>query len=241
MLSLIGVSALFYFALVSLFYLLAFVAVFVFRRVCHHRVPQSLAKRVVLTAAILPPVAAVLPTVAGVVLRHLHGAAMAVPGAISAASPVLFHHSAACATFFGATLTLGTGSVDNATLRLLPGIAAWGLLAVGAVYAARLVLATSRLETGLAPFLFTPTAPLAASLSRVSARLHLRPELAARFFECPMPPDRSSVMGLARTRCVLSASFVADAPPEELDAVVAHEAAHPARAATCTRRSLSPC
>ena len=224
--SLVGVGALFYLALVSLFYLLAFAAVVAYRRVYGHRAPQSLTKRVILTAVLVPPVAAILPPMAGMVLRHLHGAAMAAPGAMDRVSPSLMHHSTACATVFDAAMLPGTGNTNRFSLPLLPEVATAGLIAVGMVFAARLVWATLRLETGLAPFLSAPSPRLAASLARVGHRLHLRPALTQRFFECPMPPSRSSVMGLARARCVLSASFVADAPPEELDAVVAHEAEH---------------
>jgi Zn-dependent protease with chaperone function len=49
---------------------------------------------------------------------------------------------------------------------------------------------------------------------------------ARRFFECPIPPAYSSVLGFWRARCVLSQEFVASAPDEELDAVVAHEGSH---------------
>ncbi|MBC7806101.1 MAG: hypothetical protein H7145_08120 [Akkermansiaceae bacterium] len=225
---LVGVSALFFLALVSVFYLLALAGVSAYRRVWGERAPQSFSQRVALVALLLPPVAALLPTVTGMILRHLHGGAMAMGiHALPAEAPtVAAHHTMACALIFERIGTLVSFGADSRIVSLVLGVGAWLLVGVGVVYAARLAVATLRLESGIAPLLSAPSSALVHSLERVGNRLGLPIALRRRFFECALPPDRSSVMGLSRARCVLSREFVEDAPPEELDALVSHEAGH---------------
>lgn len=215
--SLVGISALFYLALMSVFYTAGLAGVALFRRFAANRVPQSLHKRVLLTALLFPPIAALLPTLAGVILRHLHG---------DAAGTALSHHSAVCALVFGQVQTWAGFGANSQRVSTLLSIGAWLLIGVGVSCAVRLAVATLRLETGIAPLLSPPSARLADSLKRVGNRLALPTPLTDRFFECALPPDRSSVMGLTRAKCVLSRDFVRAAPPEELDALVAHEAGH---------------
>ncbi|MBC8142461.1 MAG: M48 family metalloprotease [Armatimonadetes bacterium] len=226
--ALIGASALFYLALVSVFYLFTFVAVSASRRILS-RAPQSLCKRVTLLALLLPPVAALLPTVAGVVLRHSHGSAAmatATHRLPAEAATVAAHHTMACALIFERVGSLTSFGTDSHVVSGVLGAAAWLLAGAGIFYAARLAVATLRLETGIAPHLSVPSPALLASLERVNQRLALPAPLRRRFFECALPPERSSVMGLTRARCVLSREFIQTAPPEEVDALVAHEAGH---------------
>jgi Zn-dependent protease with chaperone function len=226
---LLGVSALFYLALVSVFYLVALGVIAVYRRFFARNAPQSVSKRVLLLALLLPPVAALLPTVAGVILRHMHGtAAMVAERGMPAdvASTPLAHHTMACALLFERLGAIASFGASSKTVSLVLGIGTWLLLGFGAVYAVRLAWATYRLEKGIAPLLSEPSAPLAGSLARVGQRLGLSAPLRSRFYECALPPERSSVMGLQRAKCVLSRDFILTAPPEELDALVAHESGH---------------
>ncbi|MBC8138541.1 MAG: M48 family metalloprotease [Fibrella sp.] len=226
--ALLGVSALFYLALVSTFYVVVLGGVAAYRRFFAGRAPQSVIKRILLLALLFPPVAALLPTVAGVILRHMHGPSMVAPehGMPGEAPTTIAHHTMACALLFeriGAMVSFGASSQ---IISLVLGIGTWLLLGWGLIYAARLTWATHRLETGISPLLAQPSSPLAESLERVGNRLGLSASFHSRFFECALPPDRSSVMGLQRAKCVLSREFIQTAPPEELDALVAHESGH---------------
>ncbi len=226
--SLIGISALFYLALVSAFYVIAFAFASLYRRLAA-RSPQSGRKRMILIALSLPPIAALLPTGAGVVLRHLHGAGMRAMGdaIMPADAPTaLAHHTMACARLFERLGTIVGFGVNSTAVSQVLGVGTWLLFAVGIGYAARLTSATYRLETGIAPLLSAPSPRLVESLGRVARRLGLSANLRGRFFECALPPDRSSVIGLTRAKCALSRAFIEAAPPEEIDALVAHEAAH---------------
>lgn len=221
------VSALFYLALVSIFYVVTLAVVSVYRRLFARRAPESLSQRIALVALLLPPAAALLPTIAGVILRHMHGGTMVMAHSLPAATPtVAAHHTSACALIFeriGAMASFGTAS--QATSLVL-GIGAWLLLVIGTLHAVRLTYATYRLETGILPLLSAPSPRLADSIGRVGKRLALPKPLRRRYFECALPPERSSVMGLLNARCVLSREFIEIAPPEEVDALVAHEAGH---------------
>lgn len=228
---LLGVSALFYLALLSFFYLLALGCVAAYRTLAGRLAPPSRTKRVMLVGLVVPPVAALLPTVAGVVLRHLHGSgAMALSaskGSLPAeAATVGAHHAMACALIFERITALANFGANAQITSLILGVGAWLLFAAGTLWVARLVWATYRLETGIAPLLSAPSPRLADSLGRVGKRLGIPASLNCRFFECALPPERSSVMGLARVKCVLSCEFVEAAPPEEVDALVSHEAGH---------------
>ena len=221
------VSALFYLALVSIFYVITLAGVSVYRRLFARRAPESLSQRIAFVALLLPPTAALLPTVAGVILRHMHGGTMSMVTSLPAETPSMAtHHTSACALIFervGAIASFGTAS-QGASLVL--GVGAWLLLVIGTLYAARLTYATHRLETGIWPLLSSPSPRLADSIERVEKRLALPKPLRRRYFECALPPERSSVMGLLNARCVLSREFIETAPPEEVDALVAHEAGH---------------
>lgn len=240
-LPLLWISALFYVALVSLLYVVSAVIVgTVFRSevgLGRAWFTQAGRKRVILSALALPPLLALIPTGAGVTLRHLHTlygmhtmyTAQTAPYAAFHAEQAapLEHHAMACQRLFDRLALLGglgmSGSVGQ-TVSILVGGAAWLLLVTGIFLTARLLWATLLLEKGIAPLLLPPSPRLAASLTRVS---HSFPALSpARFFECAIPAAYSSVLGLLRARCVLSAPLVADAPDDELDAVVAHEASH---------------
>ncbi len=238
-LPLLWISALFYVALVSVLYVLSSGIVWILLRLSRVKesrgfFTQSARKRVILAALLLPPFLALLPTVAGSTLRHMHSANPAIAaGSVPLAAfpleqaPALEHHAMACQQLFDRLALLGglgmLGSVGK-IVNVLVGGTAWLLLVLGVFLAVRLLWATVRLEQGIAPFLTKPSPRLNQSLLRVRAVL---PALnAARFFECAIPAACSSVLGLVRARCVLSAPFIVEAPEEELDAVVAHEASH---------------
>lgn len=231
-LPLLWVSALFYIALVSAFYVVSAVIIGTILRAAQGRpnISQSGRKRFILAGLILPPLLALLPTIAGATLRHMHsGSGSPTPYAAfhnEEAAP-LAHHAMACQQLFERLALLGAlganGDVGKAVSVVVGGVA-WALLLVGLALTGRLLWATARLEKGIAPLLSPPSSRLAASLGRVGRSFH---SLAApRFFECAIPAAYSSVLGLWRARCVLSASLIADAPDAELDAVVAHEASH---------------
>ncbi len=207
------VSALFFLALTSAFYLAAWLAAAVALR--FGGFSHAANKRVLLTALTLPPLLAVVPTVSGATLKHSH------------AAQALEHHSAVCGQVFTGLLAAwrfaGSGAAADDALGTLINGSAWLVVGSGLFLALRLVRATLALETGLTMFLQPPSPPLSRSLARVGQRMPLD---AARFHECAFPAAYSSVLGLRRLRCVLSREFVASAADEELDAVVAHEAAH---------------
>lgn len=213
---LVLVSALFFLALVSVLYLTAWLLAMALLRLGRGRLSHAGAKRVLMTALVLPPVLALLPTVSGATLRHMHDG-----GGGGAA-----HHTQGCRAMFEGFAALERFGGGGSAASILVNTATWGLLLVGAFLVARLVRATVRLERGILPFLNAPSARLAQSLKRVQAGMPRFP--ADRFFECPIPAGYSSVLGFLRARCVLSQAFVASASvsDEELDGVVAHEAGH---------------
>jgi len=248
-LPLLWISALFYVALASVMYVASFALVATMLRVNRARAARpflaaSGVKRVLLAALVLPPLLAVLPTIAGTTLRHLHGgAASGMPpmtqgsgdhaanpyrvfAAAESGGPVA-HHAASCQLLFDRLAALGglglSGDWGHA-VSVAVGGAAWLLVIAGAFLAFRLVGATLRLESGIAPVLASPTPRLAGSLARVGRSVASLPR--DRFYECALPAAYSSVLGLTRARCVLSSHLVAHSPNDELDAVVAHEASH---------------
>jgi Zn-dependent protease with chaperone function len=173
-------------------------------------------KRLLLSALVLPPILAAIPTFGGATLRHSH------------AREELEHHSMACremfASLFAGSNSLGVNATASSVLGALVNGLAWLLVGVGIFYVVRLVHATLHLERGLAPYLIAPSPKLRQSLVRVGRQL---PALrSGHFHECAIPAGYSSVLGLRRVRCVLSRDFVAAATDDELDAVVAHEACH---------------
>jgi Zn-dependent protease with chaperone function len=210
---LLAVSALFFIALTAVFYVAAYALAASLLRAARGRLSHSFTKRALLGTLAVPPILALALTVGGATLRHVHS---------PAASE---HHSAMCRSLFG-TLSDGPAASGTAavTIGVLANGGAWVLFAAGVVLTARLFRATSRLESGLAPFQSPPSPALAAALGRIAARMPRLPS--DRFFECPIPVGYSSVLGFLRPRCVLSREFVAAATPNELDAVVAHEASH---------------
>lgn len=213
---LILVSALFFLALSSVFYLLAWGIVRTALQMGHGRFSHTANKRLLMLGLMLPPVLALIPTFGGATLHHSH------------VTPLAEHHSPVCRLMFVHLFSaeIMTGTAANASEiagRIVNG-AAWLLLGVGVFFFLRLVWATAKLEDGLEPHLQEPSAALTDALSRVGRSLPRLP--AGRFFECALPAAYSSVLGLRRVRCVLSREFVSSATSDELDAVVAHEASH---------------
>ena len=210
---LLFVSGLFFLSLASALYIAAFLAATATLRAGRARVSSARAKQVLFAALLLPPLLAALPTLSGATLRHSH------------AQPLLEHHSAACSRVFTDLFVVGDGGsglIPRPAGYLVNGLA-WLLLALGLAYLARLVVATLRLERGLTPHLSPPSARLARAMAHVGRRSAVN---AALFFECPIPASASCVFGLRHTRCVLSQELVASASDAELNAIVAHEAAH---------------
>jgi len=212
------VSALFFLALASALYVVSWAAATAVLRLGRGRLSYARAKRVWMTALVVPPLLAILPTVSGATLRHLHEA----PTAPTAAATG--HHSMECQFLFSRLAALAADLGSSPLAGVLVSGAAWALMGAGAVLLLRLVLATVGLERGMTPFLLAPSARLAQSLARVGRQLPGLP--APRFYECAIPPTYSSVLGFWRARCVLSRDLVASASDEELDAIVAHEASH---------------
>lgn len=222
--TLVALSALFYLALTAALYVGTWLVAAAVLRAARRRLTNVAAKRVLLTALVLPPVLAALPTASGATLRHLHGGdGGGAHQAAQAASSAVSHHTEGCRAVFDGISSLG--SLGGGLGGVLLGGGAWLLVGIGLFFVLRLVGATLRLERGVTPFLLPPSAPLVRSLDRVRSRMRGAPA-AGRFFECPIPSELSSVLGLLRPRCILSRDFVAGAPDEEIDAVVAHEAAH---------------
>lgn len=207
--SLLLVSALFFLALVSVLYVGAWLATNALSRRASRS--HAKAKRVWMTALVLPPLLALVPTALGATMRHLHDAA------------VLPHHNPGCRVVFTRLSALGNLG-GGETLGTFVSAAAWLLVLTGVFLLFRLVRATRRLEQGIAPFLRPPSPRLVRALERVAPALPGLP--VGRFFECPLPAAYSSVLGFWRARCVLSQEFVAHTTEEELDAVVAHEGSH---------------
>jgi Zn-dependent protease with chaperone function len=212
------VSALFFLALASVLYVGAWLVATALLRVLAGRISHAGAKRVLIAALVLPPLLAFVPTLSGATLRHIHHAA-------AAASPQ--HHSGFCQQMFSRAFEVGGLAgygVAGPVVGAVANAAAWVLIAVGTFLTLRLLLATVRLERGLAPYQSAPSPRLAKALARVGKRLPGLP--ARRFFECPIPSAYSSALGFWKPRCVLSRDLVAQASDEELDAIVAHEASH---------------
>ncbi len=213
--SLLLVSALFFLALSSGLYVAAWGIATILLRAGRARISHAAAKRVLLTALVLPPLAAAVTTLGGATLRHLHDAAR------------MEHHSAGCQTMFVRLFAVEngpSGALARDVLGALVNGAAWLLVGAGIVLAARLFVATARLERGLTLFQSAPSLRLAGSLARIGTRFPSLPVY--HFFECPVPATQSSVLGFWRARCVVSRAFVADASDDELDALIAHEASH---------------
>lgn len=214
--ALILVSALFFLALVSMFYLIAWGTASAVLRVGRARLSHAANKRVLMLSLALPPVLAMIPTVGGATLRHSH------------MTPLAEHHSPVCRQMFthlfASESLIGPAMTASDIAGTLVNGIAWLFIGTGTFLLIRLVRATLSLETGLAPFLKAPSPRLSDALARIGPRM---PGLSpSRFYECALPATYSSVLGLRRVRCVLSREFVAAAPDAELDAVIAHEANH---------------
>ncbi len=213
---LILVSALFFLALSSVFYVIAWGIVKAALQIGRGRFSHTANKRLLMLGLTLPPVLALIPTFGGATLHHSH------------VTPLAEHHSLVCRLMFVhlfSTETM-TGTAANASEiagKIVNG-AAWLLLGVGVFFFLRLIWATAKLEDGLEPHLQEPSAALTDALTRIGRSLPRLP--AGRFFECALPAAYSSVLGLRHVRCVLSREFVSSATADELDAVVAHEASH---------------
>ena len=214
--ALILVSPLFFLALASVFYLVAWGIACAGLRAQNRRSSHTANKRLIILCLTLPPVLAMIPTFGGATLHHSH------------MTPLVEHHSPVCRQMFGSlfsaeTMTGTTMTVSEAAGRIVNG-AAWLLVGFGVFFLLRLLWATVKLEHGLIPYLKAPSARLSDALTRVGRQM---PGLAAsRFYECALPATYSSVLGLRHIRCVLSRDFVATATDAELDAVIAHEASH---------------
>lgn len=105
--SLVLVSALFFLALVSAFYVGAYVLARALLRLGQSRLSHAAHKRVLMTALVLPPLLALVPTLGGATLRHSH------------LSPAVEHHSMACEEMFTSLFSgpspLGTDARRNAS------------------------------------------------------------------------------------------------------------------------------
>ncbi len=211
---LLFVSGLFFLALSAALYLAAFLIATAILRFGRGRIAHGRAKQVLLISLFLPPLMAAVPTFSGATLRHSH------------ARPLLEHHSAACRQLFTnlfATWNVGGNEVASRLAGSLVNGLAWLLMAFGLFYLVRLVIATVRLERGLVPYLSPPSPRLGRAVAHVGQRSKTNGE---QFYECPIPMTYSSVLGLSRTRCVLSKELVAATTDEELNAIVAHESTH---------------
>jgi beta-lactamase regulating signal transducer with metallopeptidase domain len=207
------VSGLFFLALSSVLYVTTFLAAIAVLRVGRRRISHTRAKQVLLAALLLPPILAAVPTFSGVTFHHSH------------ARPLLEHHNAACSELFTGLLAanhMGGSEIVRLSGMFVNGFA-WLLVALGLVFLMRLIVATVRLERGLTPHLSRPSTRLARALAHIGRRSQVN---AAQFYECPIPASYSSVLGVTRTRCVLSKELIAAATDDELDAIVAHESAH---------------
>lgn len=207
------VSSLFFLALVSALYVAAFLAATATLRLGRKWVSHTRAKHILLASLLLPPVAAAVPTFSGVTLRHSH------------VQPLLEHHSAACRVLFADLLATGTldgGEASRLAGSFVNGLA-WLLALLGIFFLVRLALATVRLERGLTPHLSRPSDRLVRAVANIGLRSKIS---GAQFYECPIPAAYSSVLGLKRTRCVLSKELIAAVSDAELEAIVAHESTH---------------
>jgi len=212
---LILVSALFFLALASALYLAAWLVAGLVVHLGRHRLSHAANKRVLMTALVVPPMLAALPTLGGATLRHSHSAA------------AVEHHSMACQQMFTRLFAeegAGTGGTVSELSGAVVNGAAWLFVLVGLFLVLRLIRATAQLEGGLLRYLGPPSPKLSEALARVGR--HMPGILMRRFFECPFPAAYSGVLGLRQVRCVLSRDFVAEATEDELDAVIAHEASH---------------
>ncbi len=212
--ALILVSALFFLALSSAFYLVAYGVV---KAALHaERCSHAARKRFLLFGLLLPPTLALFLTFGGATLHHSHLSVMAE------------HHSSVCREMFENLFLMEPLTGSAAMISEIAGkavnSAAWLLLGLGVFFLLRLGWATAKLERGLEPYLEPPSAPLTEALTRIGCTLPRLP--ASRFYECAVPATYSSVLGLRHVRCILSREFVAGATPDELSAVVAHEASH---------------
>ena len=210
---LIVVSALFFLALVCLFYACSWAAASLILFLLRPRFSHTASRQLLFAGMLLPPLLAAVPTLGGVTLRHGHATMFAA------------HHSAICLRIFGSIFSLeslrGSPAFDTIAGAAANGLA-WFLLLSGLYLVFRLVAATIRLERGISPYLLPPSPPLDHALARVKAIARWK----SRVYECPIPPSCSSVLGAMGVRCVLSQELVAAAGEEELDAVLAHEAEH---------------
>lgn len=211
---LLFVSGLFFLALSSALYLAAFLIATAVLRFGRRRIPHARAKQVLLISLFLPPLMAAVPTLSGATLHHSH------------ARPLLEHHSAACRQLFTNLFANWNVSGNEVASRLAGSLVnglAWLLVAFGLFFLVRLVVATVRLERGLVPYLSPPSPRLARAVAHIGRRSKINGD---QFYECPIPMTYSSVLGLSRTRCILSKELAASATDEELNAIVAHEATH---------------
>lgn len=212
---LILVSALFFLGLTAVLYLLSWLGATATLRAARARISHAGAKKLLALGLIAPPLAAIAMTIGGATLRHSH------------AIPTAEHHSLSCMEAY-TILSSVPILVWSTASRLAAGAAAnglaWVLILTGIYLFIRLLDATHGLEKGLAPYLNSPSPKFKRALRRIEARMNHFPT--ARFFECPIPPTYSSVVGLLHPRCVLSQELVSSSTDDELDAIVAHEASH---------------
>ena len=207
------VSGLFFLALASVLYVVTFLTATATLRLGRKRISHARAKQVLLASLLLPPGVAAVPTLSGATLRHSH------------VQPLLEHHSAACRELFTNLFATGVAGGGEAS-RLVGSFAnglAWLLVALGVFFLARLIIATVQLERGLTPHLSRPSVRLGEAVSHISLRSEISSE---QFHECPIPAAYSSVLGLSRTRCVLSKELISSVTKVELEAIVAHESTH---------------
>ena len=183
---------------------------FVSRRL-FERLPHSQVKRVLTVALASPPLLALVLLLLALGSSRTHE------------PPHTGHHSALCESLFSVLLHLP--NLTGATaLSVALHAAGWAILVATSVFCLRLAKATADLQSGLMPYLRPPSAKLDAVLTRMEMQKSPIPR--SSFFEGPLPPSLSSVIGIWRPICVLSEDFVRDASPGELEAVIAHEAGH---------------
>ena len=200
------VSALFFLGLSAALYIGAWLIIETLRRILPHLSPHC--TRGLLSAAlIIPPAIAIGFTAGGAFLRHSHSL-----GAIQENA-----YCGAIERFL---------QVPEGKFPVLVGLAvqgaAWLLLASGVWTMFRLVAATIALERGLAPYLHLPSEKLSTAVARILKTNRTGLE----FFEADIPMAFTCLIGITHIRCVLSRHLVASSTPEELEAVVLHEANH---------------
>ncbi len=140
---LILVSALFFLALSSVLYVGAWLSARAILRFRSGRISHAAAKWILMSALVLPPILALVPTLSGATLHHVHDVA------------VLEHHSMMCRDMFVRVLS-GQSVTESGSVRQITGAVtsggAWFLVLAGLLLVARLLRATARCEKDVYPY-----------------------------------------------------------------------------------------